>query len=412
MRSSTGRWVSGDDFFDRKVELQLLGSKVRDGNHVLLTGQRRMGKTSVARELGRRLQSEGWTALFIDVEDASSPEDVLAHLAEAVHPIRPISSRFAATMGRWLDENVDEISASEFRVKIRAGLGGSWSRHGTNLIRCCAEHDEEVLLVMDELPIFLMRMLRDDDGTQRVDAFLSWLRGAFQGIEGGSLVLVVSGSVGLAPLVQRLGIPDRINYLYSFRLGPWDREVAIECFELLAESNGLRTGKGVAAAVHDALGIGIPHHVQCYFEHLKDFAAMRNLDRVTIKHVEEVYRTELLGPSGQSDIAHYETRLESALDDDTYRIAQEILTEAATQNVFTSQARHCLERLYSSVISEVPRHVGRALDVLVHDGYLAEDKDGYRFPFRLLKDWWSVRFRDHYTPLQHRIPDENRGDLR
>lgn len=138
---------------------------------------------------------------------------------------------------------------------------------------------------------------------------------------------------------------------------------------------------------------------------------MRNLDRVTHEHVEEVYRTELLGPSGQNDIAHYETRLEAALDDTTYRIAQEILTEAATQDVFASEARHCLERLYSSVTPEVPRHIGRALDVLVHDGYLTEEDDGYRFPFRLLKDWWSARFSDHYTPLQRRIPDENRGEL-
>ena len=39
MKSSTGRWVSGDDFFDREPELRLLESRVRDGNHVLLTGQ-------------------------------------------------------------------------------------------------------------------------------------------------------------------------------------------------------------------------------------------------------------------------------------------------------------------------------------------------------------------------------------
>ena len=54
MRSSTGRWVSGSDFFDRERELQILETHVRDHNYLLLTGQRRMGKTSVLRELGRR----------------------------------------------------------------------------------------------------------------------------------------------------------------------------------------------------------------------------------------------------------------------------------------------------------------------------------------------------------------------
>ena len=404
MKSSTGRWVSGNDFFNREPELRLLESRVRDGNHVLLTGQRRMGKTSIPRELGRRLKSEGWTTLFTDVEDAVGPEDVIADIAEAVHPIRSISSRFAATMGHWLDENVEEISASHFRVKIRAGVSGSWQRRGADLIGLCAEHHQPVLLVIDELPIFLMRLLRDDEGVPRVDDFLSWLRGTLQRIEGRSPVLVVSGSIGLAPLGQRLGIPDRINYLHPYRLGPWDRTASVDCFRLLANSHALRTDAGVADAVYDALGIGIPHHVQSCFAHLRDFPVMQNLPRVTVEDVAEVYRTQLLGPSGQNDLVHYETRLKDALDGDTYRIALEILAEAATQDVFTGHARSCLERRYARVIEAPHRHIAEALDVLMHDGYLEAGDDGHRFPFRLLKDWWAARFRDHHTPLASRIP--------
>ena len=44
----------------------------------------------------------------------------------------------------------------------------------------------------------------------------------------------------------------------------------------------------------------------------------------------------------------------------------------------------------------------RRLKVLVHDGYLKAGADGYSFPSRLLKDWWSTRFRDHHVPLDRR----------
>ena len=71
MRLATGRWVSGEDFFDRERELEVLKTRVRERNHVLLTGQRRMGKTSILRELGSRLKSEGWIFLFADVEGAT-----------------------------------------------------------------------------------------------------------------------------------------------------------------------------------------------------------------------------------------------------------------------------------------------------------------------------------------------------
>ena len=407
MQSSTGRWVSGDNFFDRARELQILETRVQDRNHVLLTGQRRMGKTSIVQELGRRLEAKGWIFLSTDVEGATCAEDAIASIAAAVHPVRPIASRFATTMRRWISDKVEEVSAAEFRLKIRVGLNaGSWRHYGEQLLRDCVAQDKPVLLVIDELPIFLKRILHDDDGARRVDEFLSWLRGVLQSIGDGSLVLIVSGSIGLEPLVKRLGIPDRINHLSPFRLGPWDRKTSVTCFEQLAESYGLQVEDGVASAVYDALGLGIPHHVQSFFARLRDHATMQDRDWVTVGDVEEVYRTELLGPSGQNDLMHYETRLKEGVEEKSYSIVMEILAEAAIQEVFTSGAQRCLERLYSAVVDDAAGRIMDALDILVHDGYLEAGLDGYRFPSRLLKDWWAARFRDHHIPLERRRTDD------
>ena len=409
MRSSTGRWVSGADFFDRKRELQILESRVHDRNHVLLTGQRRMGKTSVARELGRRLEGKGWVFLFVDIEGAICAEDVVAAIAKAVYPVRSISSRVATTMWRWISESVEEVSAHDFGVKIRAGLNAkSWRSLGEQLFGECAAHERPVLLVIDELPIFLKRMLSEDNGLRQVDEFLSWLRGCLQGVEGGSLSLIVSGSIGLRPLVQRLGIPDRINHLDTVRIGPWDRETSVKFFACLAESYKLSAEDGVADAVYETLGIGIPHHVQSFFARLRDFAVMHGRDRVTVEDVGEVYRSELLGPSGQSDLVHYETRLKEGLEDENYSIAMEILAEAATQDVFTPVARRCLGQLYSALLDDITGRIADTLEVLVHDGYLEAGDHGYRFPSRLLKDWWSARFGDHHVPLEDRCSDGGR----
>ena len=414
MNSSTGRWVSGDNFFNRERELRILETRVRDRNHILLTGQRRMGKTSIARELGRRLETKGWIFLFVDVEGATCAEDVIADIAQAVHPIRPITSRVVrvGTAMKRLFGRVEEIGAYDVSVKFRAILNaGNWRRQGEELLRHCAARKQSVLLVIDELPIFLKRVLRDEDGFQRVDEFLSWLRGVLQDIEDGSLVLIVSGSIGLTPFVNRLGIPDRINHLEPFRLGPWDRDTSIECFQSLAESYELRVEDGVVNVVYDALGVGIPHHVQSFFARLRDHATMQGRDRVTMEDVEKVYRTGLLGPSGQNDLVHYETRLKEALEDENHTIAMEILAEAATQDVFTSGARRCLEGLYAMVVDDAQGRIADTLEILMHDGYLEVSDEGHRFPSRLLKDWWSARFSDHYISLENRhSDDETPGD--
>ena len=197
--------------------------------------------------------------------------------------------------------SIDEISAIEFRVKIRAGLSpGTWQQHGKQLFDDCAAHDHPVLLVIDELPIFLKRMLSEDGGDRRADEFLGWLRYVRQSSESRSPVFLVSGSIGLAPLVTRLGIPDRINDLHDFRLKPWSRKVNVECFERLAASYGLPIDD-VAGAVYEAL------------------------------------------------------------------------------------------------------------DVLEHDGYLEAHIDGHHIPFRLQKDWWAARFRDHHIPLESRLSAQGRS---
>ncbi|MYG04343.1 MAG: hypothetical protein F4041_09010 [Acidobacteriia bacterium] len=130
---------------------------------------------------------------------------------------------------------------------------------------------------------------------------------------------------------------------------------------------------------------------------------------VTLGDVGEVYRNELLGPKGQSDLVHYETRLRDGLEDENYSIAMEILAEAATQGVFAPTARSRLEQLYSAVLDDVPGRISDTFEVLIHDGYLEPSEGGFRFPSLLLKDWWCARFRDHHAPLRDRSADE-RGE--
>ena len=405
MISSTGRWVSGDDFFfDREAEPEVLHARVREDNHVLLTGQRRMGKTSILRELERRFKREGWTIFFIDVERSTSPEDAIADIAGAAFPYRPVMSRFAMNMKRWLTDSVEEISASQFRLRVRAGLdSGNWHRYGEQLLRDCTHQGKPALLEIDELPIFLKRMLQLEGDVTQIDAFLSWLRSMTQILGENSPVLILSGRIGLVAFVRRIGIPDRINHLDPFRVGPWDRNSSVACFARLAECYQLPVEGDIGGAVYDALGVDIPQHVQSFFAHLREYAIMQGRQRLLVEDVREVYVNALLGPSGQSDHVNYEVRLNEALDGESYSLAMEILAEAAVHGVFTPSPQRCLAVLYRELVEDAPGHIADALEMLVHDGCLEAGKGGYGFPSHLLKDWWAARFQGHHVLLEKRL---------
>ena len=67
--------------FDRETELEILKERVLNGTHTVLTAQRRMGKTSLVRELLRRLADEGrFDTVFVDLEDAASAADAVVEI--------------------------------------------------------------------------------------------------------------------------------------------------------------------------------------------------------------------------------------------------------------------------------------------------------------------------------------------
>ena len=187
LRKAGSIWVDGDRFFDREVELASLSERVSDGVHTLLTAQRRMGKTSLVRELLRRLaDGDDHETLFVDFEDAETAEDAVAELAIQAESLQSTSRRIRAVFAnilRGLGQNVEELAVSELRVQFRAGIdAGTWRHRGDEVFAALAESPKPVVLAIDELPIFVNRLLKGEDfritpeRRNNADLFMSWLR--------------------------------------------------------------------------------------------------------------------------------------------------------------------------------------------------------------------------------------------
>lgn len=76
LKQAQGNWVDGDRFWGREGDIRLLTRKIDEGAHISLVAQRRMGKTSLKKELQRRL-SDRYICLFIDLQKDSEPADAV-----------------------------------------------------------------------------------------------------------------------------------------------------------------------------------------------------------------------------------------------------------------------------------------------------------------------------------------------
>ena len=416
MRKGGSNWVDGENFFDRETELEALSERVREGAHTLLTAQRRMGKTSLVRELQRQLTETGdYEAVFVDLEAADNPADAIAEIGVQAKPVRAAWDRIVtgfANLMRSAGARIEELSVADLKVKLRAGIdAGNWPQRGDAIFAALAESGRPVVLAIDELPILVNRLLKDEagritpEGKREADAFLSWLRRAGQAHRG-QVMIVLSGSVGLEPLLEQARLSAHANIFSAYDLKPWSEETAAACLAELAESYSVDLPPEVREYMCRRLRCCIPHHVQMFFEKLHDHLRRADRTMATMEDAEQVYLHDLLSVRGQMDLQHYEGRLEMVLGQAGYPIALEMLTETAIKGRLDGDTVNLYRAHFASDIENATPLVEDVLHVLEHDGYLERLDGGYRFVSGLLEDWWRGR---HGGNFESAVGAQRRG---
>ncbi len=413
LRKAGANWVEGDRFFDREAELEALRERVQDSTHTLLTAQRRMGKTSLVREMLRRLDDEGeFATVFVDLEAANDAPDAVAEIATEAQPLRNVRNRIWSSFANRLRDirgHIDEVEVSELRLKFRASMDtGNWQRSGDQVFEAFAQNDKHVVLAIDELPILVNRMVKGhnyritSERRKAADEFLSWLRRNGQAHRG-KVCLIVSGSIGLEPILRQAGLSAQANIFSPFELHPWSHEVSVNCLGALASNYDLNLPENVRREMCRRLRCCVPHHVQQFFDSIHEHLRRGGRSAATIDDVEMVYERDLLSVRGQIDLEHYEVRLRMALGTESYRTALDLLTEAAVNDgLLTHEAIQLHVANASSSQSNELVPIEDILYSLEHDGYIERQKEGYRFVSGLLQDWWLARHGQYFTPISER----------
>jgi hypothetical protein len=406
LKQAHGNWVTGDRFWDREEDVELFLRRIREGAHLLVVAQRRMGKTSLMKEVARRVSGE-FDCVFVDFQNATTPPDALTELSLALRPHKSLWSRGRELFANVLNR-VEKIGNDDLAVTLRAGLtGGNWATKGDELFAILAGAERPVLLLLDEVPILVNRIIKGTDyiitpeRRRTASEFMSWLRKNSQQHQG-HVRIVISGSIGFEPVLRQAGLSATINNFVPFELKPWSADTAVGCLGALAEQYGLHYRDGAESEMVRLLGCCIPHHLQMFFDHAKTYCIRRKATELGCEQVIEVYQTEMLGIRGHAELTHYEERLRLVLGMEKLALALDMITEAAVRGCLTGDAIRRLQQDYAfdgETTTDVQKDI---LWILEHDGYLFQTPEGYRFVSNLLRDWWKNRHQMFFTPVLER----------
>ena len=388
MRNIIGQAVVGDDLYGRDYELARLWEHFDHGEHVLMLAPRRVGKTSLMLEL-HRAPRDNWHVINVDVEGGDGPEDCVAAMlaalaADSRYRTRFESIPFSSTINSVLEGLSANVDIGVLRVELKRAIGHEWDRVAAQLqdrLMNLPHAGRKLLIILDELPILISRMLRVDGRRRDADLLLARLRQWRQApTMRGTVHTLVGGSIGLEGILRRAGLSASINDLVPFRVDPWDRSTAVQFLHGLGRDIGFRLGDQSVARILDLLVDPVPYHVQLFVSALRS-ACKGDASLVSPEAIDHCFDQQLAGESGTAHLDHYEKRLELALDEQECAMAHSILGLASRSRDGVRMSDLGRLRRGEPTFQSVLRD-------LKADGYVMEGDGRLVFRSNLLRVWW------------------------
>lgn len=393
-----GNIASGEDFFDRVTELEDLW-RYLEGNHIALTGPRRLGKSSLLKRLGEQAAERGLFARLIDLEGLDSASAFVAAL-NAAYPDESLMAHAKAAgekVGAWLQR------LRKIDVKLPGGFGGSlemqavqeaaWGAAAQALQIRLAQ--APALLLIDEFSVFLEKLIARD--TRETEQLLGWLRN--WRMSDTACRFVFSGSIGINTLLERHHFSTWLNDCYEFKLGPFRPHAARAMLIILAQREDWALDDANANHLCDKTGWLSPFYVNLLLDESMKAARDRLLEsgeaarQLLASDIDDGYDRLL---AGRSRFIHWYQRLQRDLAEPVLGFTLDVLRRVARAD-FPLTRRQLLSRL-ARLETDPQRRSDRLSDCLAYleeHGYLGQTDDGrIGFLSFLLRDYWRRNHAD------------------
>lgn len=384
----------GKDFFDREDEVKAILEALRRDN-ILLVAPRRYGKTSVMREVERRLSESGHLCLFLDIMYIDTPEKFVIELATAAFDVASTRRKFARAFKDAfirLSELFEEIEASAsgtgIKVKLRGGLNkeitaDNWTERGKDVFDAIKSMSEKkpIYLLIDELSECVNNMIKKEEDAGK---FLQWLRSVRQTMFE-DLKFVVGGSVSFEGIVRNFGSLAWINDLKPVDISGFSEEVALEFIREAFDDRGWEYTEKMGLKILECVGEPyIPYFISIFLSMI--FEDERWLSE---EDIEELYSSKLLGAHGRGYFDYYKQRLRIYYEGTLAKAAEEILREVClAEDGYPKTLAFELFRRGTGIEDE--EKFFNLLRDLENDFYITFDSEHIRFQSKVLRDWWRL----------------------
>jgi hypothetical protein len=389
MKLSIGKTATGDNFFQRNKVIAEIYEALEEGQNLLLSAPRRVGKTSIIQYI-KDNPSEEYYCVYVDTEDVSDSQTFFRVLLKAIFDIEN-KHRFLKTIekaGKKLKgflssiENV-EVGGVKIDFNDKSDEKLDYYEKFKDFLEKVDLDGRTILLMVDEFPVTIEH-IRDEQGEQAARNFLKQNRAIRQNDKYNQKIkFIYTGSIGLLAVVKKLNATADVNDIQTYKLRPLSLKDALELANMLLANYDIETSEEVLTyLLKEKIEWLIPFHIQLAIKEIRDLYRREERD-VNKSFIDEAFNELIL--NGSIYLEHYRGRLSQVFNRNELILVHELLkkltedTSIAELALYDLAVKHQLEDSFKNILL-----------TLEYDGYIAETNEKqWRFYSPILKKWWS-----------------------
>ena len=376
MKANPGGTIAPEDVIGRDKLIARLW-EVLERQSLILSAERRMGKTTVIRKMEAEAEDDK-LPIRRDLEGLRTPIEFVEAVWQDVE--KYLSKKGKARRVREFLSNLEGIEFGGFKFPKIAAT--HWKTLLTKTIEDLVENQErQVIFFWDEMP-YMLDNIGDEAAMEMLDMLRS-LRQTYSDVR-----MVFTGSIGLHHIVKKLQQAgynnDPTNDMYPIDVAPLSLEDAIDLTIRLIEGENISTLRIQITAKEIAEAVGcIPFYIHHLVNELKFVDSIINQNTIR-----EAVNNSLLDPLNPWKMDHYRDRIDNYYESEQRQYALNILDILAVEpplNFNDLWQRLALEEKTQD--KEMTRNV---LRLLLKDYYLIQQNKTYGFRYELVKSYWEI----------------------
>ncbi len=378
MRANPGGTIAPEDVIGRDKLIARLW-QVLERQSLILSAERRMGKTTVIQKMGTEAPPDK-LPIYRDLEGLRTPIEFVEAIWQDVEQYLSTKGR----TGKRVQDFLHQLKGTEVTgLRFPEIAATHWKTLLTKTIEdLFTNQDRQIILLWDEMP-YMLNNLDDKAAAMEMLDMLRSLRQTYPKVR-----MVFTGSIGLHHIIGKLRQAgynnDPTNDMYPIDVAPLSLADAIDLTIRLIQGENISTLRIQITAKEIAEAVGcIPFYIHHLVKELKLVDSIINQNTVR-----EKVNNSLLDPLNTWKMDHYRDRIDNYYESEQRQYALNILDILAVEpplNFNDLWQRLALEEKTQD--KEMTRNV---LRLLLKDYYLIQQNETYGFRYELVKSYWKL----------------------